>query len=133
MNQVTITTKWTGPDLQYEATDTKGNVMKLGGKNFAPAQLLLMGLGGCMGMDVKSILDKKRQKVSSIDVTVTGHQPEKYPKPYQTIEVKFNVKGENVDPVAVERAIQLSHEKYCIVGQTIQGDSEVKTSYEVSE
>jgi putative redox protein len=133
MNQVNISANWVGPNLQFEAADAKGNTMKLGGGNFAPSHLLLVGLAGCMGMDVKSILDKKRQKVTSVEVLVTGHQPQKYPKPFQTIEVNFKVKGANIDPAAVERSIQLSYEKYCIVSQTIQGNSEIKTAYEISE
>ncbi len=133
MSQKIITARWTGPNLEYEATDTKGNHLKLGGDGgTSPSELVLIGLAGCMGMDVKAILGKKRINVTAIDVTVTGHQPDDYPKPYQVVEIHFKVTGNNVPAAAVERAINLSQDKYCIVGQTLQNVAEVKPSFEVS-
>jgi putative redox protein len=82
-------------------------------------------------MDVVSILQKKRLTVTDVEVQITAHQPDDYPKPYHTIEVKYIVKGNNIDPEAVERAIALSVEKYCIVSQTLQREVELKTSFEV--
>ena len=74
---------------------------------------MLMGAAGCMGMDVVSVLKKKRQAVTSVAVQVTGHQPDDYPKPFQVVELAFTVKGENIKPAAVERAIELSRNIYC--------------------
>ena len=108
---------------------------QFGGKNRGPRPkaLLLSGLAGCTGMDVVSILQKKRQKISDIEVMVIGHQPDEYPKPYLKIQLHFLVRGEDLDPKAVERAIQLSEEKYCVVGQTLQTNVEIKTSFRVEE
>jgi putative redox protein len=94
---------------------------------------MLLGLAGCTGMDVVSILEKKRQKISDIEIMVIGHQPDQYPKPYHKIQLHFVVKGEDLDPQAVERAIQLSEEKYCVVGQTLQTEVEIKTSFRIEE
>ena len=94
---------------------------------------MLIGLAGCTGMDVVSILQKKRQQISDVEVMVIGHQPDDYPKPYHKIQLHFIVKGQNLDPQAVERAIQLSHDKYCVVGQTLQMPVEIKTSFKIEE
>ncbi len=133
MQQKTITAKWIGPHLEYIGKDTKGNVIKMGGDDTPPSELLLLGLAGCMGMDIKAVLNKKRIDADNIEVTVVGHQPDTYPKPYKIVDVHFKVTGKNVPPAAVERAIKLSHEKYCIVGQSLQNISEVRTSFEVAE
>jgi putative redox protein len=103
----------------------------MGGDNISPSQMLLLGLAGCTGMDVVSILQKKRQAVRDVQVQIAAHQPDEYPRPYHTIEIKYIVRGDNIDPKAVERAIALSEEKYCIVSQTLQREVEIKTSFEV--
>jgi putative redox protein len=131
MGTTTVTATWVGPDLEYECTDPKGNIIKLGKDDFSPSHLVLLGLAGCMGMDIKAVLGKKRIEVDSIEISVTGHQQESYPKPYHTVDVHFTVKGEQVSDSAVERAIALSHDKYCIVGQSLQNVSTINTSFEV--
>jgi putative redox protein len=131
MNTKVITAKWIGPELQHEGTDSKGNTIKMGGDYTPPSDLVLIGFAGCMGMDVRVVLNKKRLDVETIDVTVTGHQPEDYPKPYKLVEIKFDIKGKNIPPEAVERAIALSRDKYCVVGQTLQEPVQIKTSFEV--
>jgi putative redox protein len=93
--------------------------------------MLLLGLAGCTGMDVVSILQKKRQAVAAVEVHVTGHRPEEYPKPYQLVEIAYVVKGDNITTRDVERAIELSVTKYCIVSQTLQYPVELKTSFTV--
>jgi len=64
---------------------------------------------------------------------VIGHQPDEYPKPYHKIQLHFIVKGEDLDPKAVERAINLSEEKYCVVGQSLKSNVEIKTSFKIEE
>ena len=132
MKTTTVTAQWTGPELQYEGTDTKGNLIKMGGDDISPAQMVLLGFAGCMGMDVISILKKKRQNVESINVSVTGHQPEEYPKPFKIVEITLNIKGENISEKAVERAIELSRDIYCIVGQTLKEPVQLQTSYKIN-
>lgn len=133
MVQRSITAKWVGPELEYEGLDAKGNVIKMGGGSFSPSELLLMGVAGCTGMDVKSILVKKKVDFKSIEIEVTGHQPTQYPKPYRIVNIHFKVTGENIPENAVERAIYLSAEKYCIASQTLKEPTEVTTSFEVFE
>ena len=128
-----VSVHWTGEELQYVGEDDKGNEVPMGGNYPSPSQLLLMGAAGCMGMDIVSILKKKRQAVTAVEVKVTGHQPDDYPKPFEVVELEFTVKGAQVDPKAVERAIELSRDIYCIVGQTLKNKVELKTSFIVEE
>ena len=132
MGTIKVSARWTGEGLNYVGADSKGNQIPMGSDNVSPSQMLLLGAAGCMGMDVASVLQKKRQPVTGIEVQVIGHQPDEYPKPFHTIELAFTVKGE-VDSKAVARAIELSRDKYCIVGQTLQQKAELKTSFTVEE
>ncbi|MBI1877908.1 MAG: OsmC family protein [Chloroflexi bacterium] len=131
MGTVNASARWTGEKLDFIGASYKGHQIPMGGENVSPTQLLLLGLAGCTGMDVVSILQKKRLAVTDVQVQITAHQPDDYPKPYHTIEIKYIVKGDNIDPKAVERAIELSKEKYCIVSQTLQHQVKLKTSFEV--
>lgn len=87
----------------------------VGGDNhgFRPMELMAISLAGCTAMDVISILQKKRQVVNAFDVKVQAERADEYPKIFTLITVEFTVKGNNVDPAAVERAIHLSSTKYC--------------------
>ncbi len=125
--------RWTGENLDFMGATPKGQEVKMGKGGPSPSQLMLMGLAGCTGMDVVSILQKKRQDVVDVEVQVTAHNNDDYPKPYQQIELKFIVKGRNLDPKAIERAIHLSETKYCVVGQTLQNKAEITTSFEIEE
>ena len=132
MGTTNISARWTGEALNFAGSDSKGKTIQMGGKEgFPPTQMMLLGLAGCMGMDVLSILQKKRQEVTDVEIQVTGHNPDDYPKPYHTVEIAFTVHGNEIDPKAVERAIELSMKKYCIVGQTLQHETELKTSFTI--
>ncbi|MDM8520348.1 OsmC family protein [Anaerolineales bacterium HSG6] len=131
MGKTTVSANWTGEKLYYIGTDTKGNQVSMGGRNVSPGQMLLLGAAGCMGMDVVHVLRKKRQDVTDVQVQVTGYQPDEYPKPYQTVEINFTIKGNDLKPNAVERAIELSKNTYCVVGQTLKNPVELKTSYTI--
>lgn len=133
MSGTAITAKWVGPELQYIGTDGKGNTIKMGGDDISPAQMVLLGLAGCMGMDTVYVLRKKRLEIDAVDVTVIGYQPEDYPKPFTNIEIKFTISGKNLSDKAVERAISLSREKYCVVGQTLANPVEVTTSFVITK
>jgi putative redox protein len=89
-----------------------------GGYNegFRPMELLLVGLAGCTGMDVISILRKKRQQVTAYEVNVTGIRAEDHPMVFVEITVEHIVTGHQIQPEAVARAIQLSEERYCGAG-----------------
>ncbi len=92
-------------------------------------ELLLLALGGCTGMDVISILRKKRQDISGLEIRVRGIRAPEHPRRYEEIEVEFVVRGRNVSEAAVARSIELSHGKYCGVTATL--DAPVRTSYRI--
>ena len=92
-----------------------GSTPDVGGANdgFRPMELFLVGLAGCTGMDVISILKKKRQDVRSFEVRVSAERAQEHPKGFARIQIEYIVSGKQVDPAAVERAVELSATKYC--------------------
>jgi putative redox protein len=87
-----------------------------GGENggFRPMELLLVGLAGCTARDVISILQKKRQDVTAFEVRVLdAERAGDHPRVYTDITLEYIVTGRDIDRAAVERAVQLSEEKYC--------------------
>lgn len=98
-----------------------------------PLELLLLALGGCTGVDVISILKKKRQHVTDYRIEVGGERRDEYPRGYTRLLVKHIVTGRAVSEQAVARAIELSETKYCSVAATLRGGVEIVTSYEIIE
>jgi putative redox protein len=96
-----------------------------------PVQLLLIGLCGCTGMDVISILKKKRQSFTGVQVRATAERAEEHPKVYTEIHLEFVVTGDGVDPKAVERAIELSQTKYCPASAMLGEAVDITTSYRI--
>jgi len=80
---------------------------------FRPMELLAIGLAGCTAMDVISILKKKKQEVTGFEVQVHADRAEEHPHVFTKIVIEYIVSGRNVERAAVERAVQLSAEKYC--------------------
>jgi len=100
---------------------------------FSPLELLALGLGGCTGMDVISILQKKRQAVTAFEVRVNTQRATEHPKVWNQVLVEYIVAGKNIDPKAVERAIQLSAEKYCPAQNMLNKAVRIDTRYEIRE
>jgi putative redox protein len=116
-------------DFGFEAKDAKGHVVRIdtspedGGKNFGvrPMQLLLMGLGGCSGIDIVSILKKQRQVVEGFSMHIQGDRfAGKVPSLWEKIHIVFELRGD-INPEKARKACELSVEKYCSVAQTIRG------------
>ncbi len=98
-----------------------------------PMELLLIALGSCTGVDVISILKKKRQRVTDYRIEVSGERREEFPRSYTRLSVKHIVRGRGLSEPAVARAIELSDQKYCSVAATLRGSAEIVTSYEIVE
>jgi putative redox protein len=96
-------------------------------------QLVLIGLCGCTGMDVISILQKKRQPVTGLQVEATAERAEEHPRVYTQIHLEFVVTGHGVDPGAVERSIELSQTKYCSASAMLGKTADMTTSYRIIE
>jgi putative redox protein len=128
-------------DMQFTGKATSGHTLIMdaddisGGHNagFRPMELLLVGFGGCSGMDVISILRKKRVQVTGLEINVKGEKTEDNPKVYKEIHIEYVVKGKGVQKEAVERAIALSLDKYCSVGATLAKTGTITHSYKIIE
>ena len=115
------TVKFTG-GMQFIGQGTKSgqtNIMdaapEVGGQNTGPRpmEVLLFGLGGCTGMEVVSILRKKRQPFTGLEMNISGDRAPASPKRFTSIHLEYVVHGQGLDPQAVEDAIRLSEDKYC--------------------
>ncbi len=98
-----------------------------------PMELLLVALGSCTGVDVVSILRKKRQGVSAYRVEVSGERRAEHPRSYSRMEVHHIVTGRNISGQSVAQAIQLSEETYCSVAATLRPTAEIVSSFEIIE
>ena len=128
-----------GGGLKFEGmTDWGHKIVTDGGKpaggeqaGYKPTELMFYGLAGCVGIDIVRILEKQRQDLKSLEIEVTGFHNDEYPKPFHTVDMKFVATGD-VDPKKLAKAIELSEEKYCMVGQTIARETKMTWSYEVN-
>lgn len=106
-----------------------------GGQNLAPRplELLLAGTGGCTAYDVVLILKRGRHDVRGCSVKLTAERAETDPKVFTTINMHFTVTGKGVPAAAVERAITMSHDKYCSASVMLGKTASITTSFEVLE
>ena len=126
-------------DMQFVGTAGSGHAvvmdgpLSVGGHNTGtkPSELLLTALGGCTGMDVISILRKKKQKVSSFEMNVSGEMAEEHPRMFTSMHIEYIITGKNISDDAVKRAIELSQGKYCSVGFTIGKAAKISHSYKI--
>ena len=106
-----------------------------GGQNLAPRpmEMLLVGTGGCSAYDVVLILKRGRHAVQGCTVKITAERAEVDPKVFTTINMHFTVTGKGLPATAVERAIAMSHEKYCSASVMLGKSAQITTSFEVVE
>lgn len=104
-----------------------------GGRNLGPRpmEMLLLGAGGCTSFDVISILKKGRQAVSDCYVELSAERAEEDPKVFTRIHMHFVVKGKDIKPDLVERAIKLSAEKYCSASIMLGKTADITHDFEV--
>jgi putative redox protein len=99
----------------------------------SPSQLLLVSLGGCTAYDVVNILEKKRQRLTGLEIKVTGEQEQDPPWTYRKIHIDYLVRGDGLSEKAVRDAIELSEERYCSVAATLRGAAEITYAYTIVE
>ncbi|MBI4690414.1 MAG: OsmC family protein [Nitrospirae bacterium] len=127
--------------LQFVGEATSGHAIvmdgdaEVGGRNTGsrPMELLLMGIGGCSGMDVVSILKKKKSEIKGLEINVKGQKAENYPKKFTDINLEFIIKGKGLSEDAVKKAVELSMEKYCSVKATLEGSANITWSWKIIE
>jgi len=100
---------------------------------FGPMELMALSIGACAGMDVVSILQKKRQNLIGLEIQVHSRQAETHPRVWTELRVEYLFTGRNLDPKAVEQAIELSKDKYCPTQNMIKEAVEIDYSYQIIE
>lgn len=136
------TVSWMGQDgMSFAAETGSGHLVNMdgapdaGGRNLAPRpmELLLAGAGGCTAFDVVMILKKARQQVTGCKVQLEATRAETEPKVFTHINMKFIVTGKGLDPARVEKAVALSHDKYCSATIMLGKTAEITHSIEIIE
>jgi putative redox protein len=134
------TVRWGGlPDMTFIAETGSGHLVTMdgapdgGGRNLAPRpmEVVLAGTGGCTAYDVVIILRKSGQDIRGCDVTLKSERAEKDPKVFTKIHFHFTVYGRNLKNNVVERAIKLSHEKYCSASIMLEKTAEITHTFEI--
>jgi len=106
-----------------------------GGRNLAPRPMetLLAGAGGCTAYDVVLILKRGRHDVRGCEVSLKAERASEDPKVFTAIHMHFTVSGRKLPAAAVQRAIELSHEKYCSATVMLAKTAAITVSHEVVE
>jgi putative redox protein len=131
---------WRGR-MNFSGTADTGYILPLdtdpdvggGNEGFKPMELLLIGLVGCTGMDVISILLKKRQQVTAFQVTAHAERAKEHPKVFTKVLLEYQVTGVDIDARAVERAIELSETKYCPAQAMLMHSVTINHTYDILE
>ncbi len=145
------TVTWTGGSgarsgMGFIAETSSGHVLMMdgapdtnkpenGGLNLAPRPMetVLAGTGGCTAYDVVLILKRGRHDVRGCSVKLTSERAETDPKVFTKINMHFTVEGKGIPPQAIERAIAMSHEKYCSASIMLGKTAEISTSFTLIE
>lgn len=136
------TVRWAGPDgMSFLAETGSGHLVTMdggadgGGRNLAPRpmEMVLLGAGGCTAYDVVLILKRGRHAVSGCEVRLEAERAPTDPKVFTRIALHFVVRGRGLPREAVERAVRLSHDRYCSATAMLAKTAEIVTSIEVLE
>ena len=131
---VTTTVHWLD-EKHFVGIDSGNHSVVLSGQadgiGVKPSEMLLIALASCSSVDVVEILEKKRIKLTRLEVVTTGERDPEPPWPYRQIHVKYRLAGHGLTPKAVEQAISLSQDKYCSVAATVRGVARITTEYEI--
>lgn len=130
--------KWKG-GMAFEASTETGHQIlmdgapEIGGANLGarPMEMLLAGLGGCSGIDVMMMLQKGGQDVRDCQIEITSERAETIPKVFTKIHAHYKVVGKDLSDKKVQRAVDLSAEKYCSVSKMLEAMAEMTHSFEV--
>jgi len=134
--------RWLGPDtMTFVAETGSGHAVVMdgalegGGRNLGPRpmEMVLLGTGGCTAYDVVLILRRSGQDVRGCEVALHAERIETDPKVFTSIEFRFTVRGRGLKPNLVERAIRLSHDKYCSASAMLAHTARLSLSWEIVE
>jgi putative redox protein len=130
----TASVKWIG-EQKFVAISPSGHALTFdsdreSNKAPGPMEFLLMALGACTATDVVIVLEKKRQKLESLEVICSGERAKEPPTVWATLEILYRLRGV-LDDAAVKHAIQLSEDKYCSVSATLKKTAKLTWRYEI--
>jgi putative redox protein len=130
----TASIKWIGEE-KFVATSPSGHAITIdsdraSNKAPGPMELVLMALGACTATDVVSILKKKRQKLDSLEVVCSGERAAEPPSVWIKLEILYRLRGA-LEEAAVQRAIELSEQKYCSVSAMLQKTAKLTWRHEI--
>ena len=130
----TASVKWID-EQKFVATSPSGHALTIdsdreSNKAPGPMELLLMALGACTATDVVIVLEKKRQKLQSLEVICSGERAAEPPAVWTKLEIVYRLRGQ-LDDAAVKHAIQLSEDKYCSVAAMLRKTATLSWRYEI--
>jgi putative redox protein len=130
----TASVQWIG-EQKFLAISPSGHALTVdsdrdSNKAPGPMELLLMALGACTATDVVSILEKKRQKLASLEVICSGERAKEPPTVWTKLEILYRLRG-TLEDAAVKHAIQLSEDKYCSVAAMLKKTAALTWRYEI--
>jgi len=130
----TASVKWIG-EQKFVATSPSAHAITLdsdreSNKAAGPMELVLMALGACTATDVVTILEKKRQKLDSLEIICSGERAKQPPTVWIKLEILYRLRGQ-LEDAAVRQAIQLSEDKYCSVAAMLTKTAALSWRYEV--
>ena len=135
-----ISVKWIDGLLMVGKSDSGHAIVmdgppEIGGENLGvrPMEMLLLGMAGCTMIDVVSTLKKMREDVVDCQTQVSADRSEEYPKVFTNIHVHFVLRGKQLNPLKVDKAIKLSAEKYCSASIMIGKTAIITHDYEIIE
>ncbi|MGB5555851.1 MAG: OsmC family protein [Flavobacteriaceae bacterium] len=133
-----ITTKWLG-NMAFESTNPSGQTFKIdlaiedGGDSsgLRPKALMLSSLAGCSGLDVASLIKKMKLEVEAFTIETIANLTDEHPKYYDKVTIEYHFHGKNLDKKKLQRAVDLSVEKYCGVMEMFRrfAELEIKTVF----
>ena len=133
-----ISVKWIDGLLMVGKSDSGHAIVmdgppEIGGENLGvrPMEMLLLGMAGCTIIDVVSTLNKMREDVVDCQTQVSADRAEEYPKVFTNIHVHFILRGKQLNPSKVDKAIKLSAEKYCSASIMIGKTANITHDYEI--
>jgi putative redox protein len=129
---ITATLTWQN-DLRFRATSGKNEIIFDSDSDAGPSppQALAMALAGCMAIDLADIIIKGRHPLTALEARISGERAPDPPRRFTHFALHFVVTGE-VPAHAIERAIQLSRDKYCSVWHSLREDMRLDTTFEVT-
>lgn len=129
-----ITTKWLG-NMAFESSNPSGLnlIMDAGpesggeGKGFRPKALMLSSLAGCSGLDVAMLIKKMKLEVEEFSIETSANLTDEHPKYYDAVTIEYHFWGSNLNEKKLQRAVDLSVEKYCGVMEMFRKFADIKT------